>query len=402
MPQSTIHRDISPSNVLISRSGEVMLTDFGVAKAITGTARKQSAIKGKIPYMSPEQLRGDDIDGRSDLFALGVVMFEALSGQRPYEGANDPATILLTLKGEHPSLRSLAAHAPSRLCEVIESLIEPELEKRPQTAAELAEALDELTPHRRTRRKLGEMAAETPRQSQPLIGEPESSVAETRRGPSRPSTRKPETGAGGQAGSEAQASTVRVDSPKRGSAPVSKKQRHRRWWVAAAVLGATVSAGLLALTLRPTSQSGVMPPPREEAAMPSTTSPSAAMPSAFEAERPPDETGPTARTEAAPEPNADPEGGPAAAAGPKPVPKTTDRRKTATSATLVPAKLTVIAIPWGNVWIDGKPAGNSPLKDVAISPGRHEISVGRGSPTKSETVRLKPGQRKTIRLDLTE
>ena len=93
-----IHRDISPSNVLISSHGEVLLTDFGVAKAVTGRSRKQSAVKGKIPYMSPEQLRAESVDGRADLFALGVVLFEALAEQRPYEGAHDPATIMLDRK----------------------------------------------------------------------------------------------------------------------------------------------------------------------------------------------------------------------------------------------------------------------------------------------------------------
>lgn len=406
--QPIIHRDISPSNVLISRSGEVMLTDFGVAKAITGTARKQSAIKGKIPYMSPEQLRGEAIDGRSDLFALGVVMFEALSGQRPYEGPNDPATILLTLQGEHPSLRSLAMHAPPKLCDVIESLIEPDSEKRPQTAAELAEALDELTPPRRTRRTLGEVAAATPRQSWPIIGEPESSVEETKRGRSSASAPVPEPAVGDKAPSEAEAPTVRVEpSPEPKRSPVSKTG-HRRWWIAAALLGTTASAGFLALALLPASQSGVTSP-REEVvpttSLPSTARPSAPVPSAFEAEpktESQDEPAAAVKPESALAPAA-PSEPKRAATGPTPAPmKTAERSKSATPATLAPATLTVIAIPWGDVWIDGKPVGSSPLKNLVIAPGRHEISAGRGSPTKSQIVRLKPGQRTTIRLDLTD
>ena len=138
-PQTTcegiVHRDISPSNVLVSRQGEILLTDFGVAKAISDTSRQQSAVKGKVPYMSPEQLRAESLDGRADLFALGVVLFEALAGERPYAGAHDPATIMLTLKGEHPPLPALAPDAPPGLCHVIERLIEPDKEQRPATAA---------------------------------------------------------------------------------------------------------------------------------------------------------------------------------------------------------------------------------------------------------------------------
>ena len=152
-----VHRDISPSNVLVSRQGEILLTDFGVAKAISDTSRKQSAVKGKIPYMSPEQLRAESPDGRADLFALGVVLFEALAGRRPFEGPHDPATIMLILKGEHPPLQSLAPDAPPGLCDVIERLINPDKEQRPATAGALIEALDEFAPSPRVRQNLGRL-----------------------------------------------------------------------------------------------------------------------------------------------------------------------------------------------------------------------------------------------------
>ncbi len=155
-----VHRDISPGNVLISRRGEVMLSDFGVAKAISGTSRKQSAVKGKVPYMSPEQLRAEPLDGRADLFALGVVLFEALGGQRPYDGAHDPATIMLTLAGEHPSLTALAPSAPSGLCDVIEILIRPDRDDRPKNASTLVDMLDEFVPSPRARRQIGKLIDE--------------------------------------------------------------------------------------------------------------------------------------------------------------------------------------------------------------------------------------------------
>ncbi|MBW2718180.1 MAG: serine/threonine protein kinase, partial [Deltaproteobacteria bacterium] len=155
-----VHRDISPGNVLVSRRGEVLLSDFGVAKAISGTSRKQSAVKGKIPYMSPEQLRAEPLDGRADLFALGVVLFEALGGQRPYDGAHDPATIMLTLSGDHPSLHGLAPDAPPELCDVIESLLRPDRDERPESASVLIDLLDEFVPSQRARRKVGKLVAD--------------------------------------------------------------------------------------------------------------------------------------------------------------------------------------------------------------------------------------------------
>ncbi|MGB5810099.1 MAG: serine/threonine-protein kinase, partial [Polyangiales bacterium] len=153
-----IHRDISPSNVLVSRRGEVMLTDFGVAKAITGTARQQSAVKGKVPYMSPEHLRAETVDGRADLFSLGVVLYEVLAGRRPFVGGNDPATILMILNGERPSLSTVAPGTPPGLCEVVERLLEPNRDDRPATASELRDQLHEFLPPPRVRRELGAMA----------------------------------------------------------------------------------------------------------------------------------------------------------------------------------------------------------------------------------------------------
>ena len=109
-----IHRDISPSNVMVSRYGEVKLTDFGLAN-LAAAGSRQSEVRGKFPYMAPERLRADALDGRADLFSLGVVMFEALAGRRPFDGGNDPATIMLITDGDHPSLADLAPDAPPEL-----------------------------------------------------------------------------------------------------------------------------------------------------------------------------------------------------------------------------------------------------------------------------------------------
>ena len=80
-----VHRDISPSNILLSRSGEAKLADFGIAKAIDNARSTASrSAKGKIPYMSPEHMRAESVDGRADLFSLGVVLFEAVAGRPPF------------------------------------------------------------------------------------------------------------------------------------------------------------------------------------------------------------------------------------------------------------------------------------------------------------------------------
>lgn len=159
--QGVVHRDISPSNVMLSQLGEVLLTDFGVAEAMMGASHHHSAVKGKVPYMSPEQLRNEALDGRSDLFSLGVVLYESLSGSRPYDRSNDPATIMQILSGDRAPLAELVPEAPQSFCDIVDSLLEPDRELRPATASELINALNELAPSPRSQRKLGGLVSET-------------------------------------------------------------------------------------------------------------------------------------------------------------------------------------------------------------------------------------------------
>lgn len=227
-----VHRDVSPSNVLLSQQGEVLLTDFGVARAISGASQQHSAVKGKVPYMSPEQLRNDSVDGRSDLFSLGVVLYESLSGSRPYDAGNDPATIMRILKGERTSIRELVRGAPPELCDVIDSLIEPERDDRPSSAAELLTALDSLAPSPKSQRELGAIASELHREA--LARERRSiAVSETEREPL------------GQVESGVLPSAVVPDVPKPIPKPAVKTPSERRRTNASAVLAMVIVAAML-------------------------------------------------------------------------------------------------------------------------------------------------------------
>lgn len=138
-----VHRDVTPSNILLSTHGEVKLADFGVAKALTGTsvATATGFIKGKVPYMAPEQMRGADIDGRVDLFSLGVTLFEALAGRRPFVGKHDVEVMMKVLEGDRPKLAEVAPDVPSGLAEVVERLLAPKPEDRFADAGEVVDAL---------------------------------------------------------------------------------------------------------------------------------------------------------------------------------------------------------------------------------------------------------------------
>ncbi|MEM1417660.1 MAG: serine/threonine-protein kinase, partial [Myxococcota bacterium] len=112
-PVEIIHRDISPANVLVSEAGEVKLSDFGIAKATTHYhVTRTGVVKGKLPYMSPEQARGEALDARSDLFSLGVVLHEMLEGWRPFDGANEAATLGNVLAGRRRERRRASSLDP--------------------------------------------------------------------------------------------------------------------------------------------------------------------------------------------------------------------------------------------------------------------------------------------------
>jgi len=155
---AVIHRDISPSNILLSRSGEVYLTDFGIARAL-GVKRgtMSGVVRGKVPYMAAEYALTGTFDQRSDLFAVGVVLYEALAGQRPFDGVTELDTLNRIKEGKHPSLAELCPEAPASLVAIVEQLLVPNPEERFQTAGALLQALAYIAPPPTVARQLAEL-----------------------------------------------------------------------------------------------------------------------------------------------------------------------------------------------------------------------------------------------------
>jgi serine/threonine-protein kinase len=141
-PLNIVHRDVSPPNILTSFEGEVKLIDFGVAKAAGRASRTQAGIlKGKFGYMSPEQVRGMPLDRRSDVFSVGVVLFEILTGQRLFQADTDFATLEKVRAVEVPRPSSLNPEIPKPLENIIYKALAREPEQRYQSAIELHDEL---------------------------------------------------------------------------------------------------------------------------------------------------------------------------------------------------------------------------------------------------------------------
>jgi serine/threonine protein kinase len=270
-PIGIVHRDVSPSNLMLSFHGGMKILDFGIARVteeLRETKTQAGTMKGKVAYMSPEQVRMEQTDNRSDIFAVGIVLHEMLTGRRLFKSANEFTGAKKVLEAVVPLPSSLNPEVPASLDPIVMRALERKLEDRYQTAGEMAEDLEKA---------LFEMRA-SPHEARNLI------LSLFPKGPSRsgeiqlPFTPSPASGHEGQDGrgtpsrAAARASSSKITRPMpegpleidlgdlAASGPVvaSRRRRGRRKWLALGALGgAVVVLVLLAQSPRKGSQQEV-------------------------------------------------------------------------------------------------------------------------------------------------
>lgn len=141
-----VHRDISPQNMIVSYEGTVKLIDFGIAKAKSKSTKTQAGmLKGKFSYMSPEQVSGQPIDRRSDIFSLGVVFFEMLTGKRLFLGKNDVETLEKIRKAEVPPPSVFNSSVPPELDRIVLKALSKDRDERYQWASEFSDDLKKFS-----------------------------------------------------------------------------------------------------------------------------------------------------------------------------------------------------------------------------------------------------------------
>lgn len=450
-----VHRDISPQNVFITFDGTAKLVDFGIAKAHDSSIETRTGVlKGKPAYMAPEQIAGE-IDARADIFSAGVMIWEAIAGQRMWGKRGDVEVLAAVLKGTYPSLLEVAPNAPPELVAICERALAKDVDQRYQTAAALQDDLERYLGHSVAMREVSEVTAEIFAKERALTRSTidvqvarMTSLAPTDKlpsllpvasmglssgdtsQPSQASSGPNHSMASGVSGASATPGGAEVNIPPPAAVPSSGiSVMRQRLLIGFGILGlvgiALVVGARLARTdvvVVPTVDAGVAP-----TAAPTTTTAAAAV----TAEPPPPTTSipaapNTAGAIAARDDKTDHDGAKAGAAAPaKPhtwwTPPVQPKQappapRTAAPSAVVSAPdtrspdppedkkgtgyLTIDTYPWTRVSLGGRVLGDTPLVRVALPVGTHVITLENSSENVRQTtvVQIKAGETVSRRL----
>lgn len=324
-----VHRDIKPANIMISRGNEVKIMDFGIALIPSGSRTQAGTVLGSPKYMAPEQVAGKAADGRADIFSLGVVLYEMLTGSPPFNGDNLTAIMYKILNEEPPRPSKLNARVPPVFDRIVAKALAKRPEDRYQNAKEFSRelrseaVLSALEPQQPAQKKLPGLASR--RQ------DPQTELLDVK-------------------------TEILLPAPRRehrpAPAPATKPVRY------ILLLAIPVAALAAYLVLKPAA---LPPAPLATDAQDAQVEAAAAS-----QENPPSDTPPAPATQAS---------------VPASLPQPAKAQENAiAAAAMANATISLAIAPWGEVYVDGKKIGISPpLTRLEIEPGVHRIEIRNGS-----------------------
>ncbi len=424
-----VHRDVSPDNVLVSFDGAVKLVDFGIAKAQIGAhTTRTGTLKGKYAYMAPEQINGLSIDHRADLYSCGVLLYELLTGARPYSAATEPGLINAILTMEPEDARSKNPNLPVRMNQIIMKALAKDPAKRFNSADEMSAALEsfidesgEVLTHGHIGTFLRDLFGAAEANSDPGLVVPADGGTKALGGGTQA---LPVAGAGTQALTGARVvdgdePTVFVSSPGGELAEHTEPPTHttRARWVAAvaAVVTAAVFLGVVLWRTPPGAQGAVnAPPPSPPVAAVTAPAPAPVKPAVAE---PAPEPEPAPTNIAAAAAGTQPEPAPVAAV-PSPEPEREGKRagkaeQTAARSERVqrarrappkPGKVALRVNPWAEVFYKGKSLGITPIAPVELPAGKQLLVLKNAELGKQRkvSVNIQPGGETQLKVDMFE
>jgi serine/threonine-protein kinase len=401
-----VHRDISPANLLVSFDGTVKLVDFGIAKAATcADQTRPGVVKGKFAYMSPEQCLGQSLDGRSDVFSLGLVLWELCAGQVAV-ARDDPSAALQAIReGKIPRVEDVRADVPAPLVSAIGDALERDARRR-LTAGELGRRLEAFlkqAPGLTTAEDLGTWLRAHFSSPRPALTEPGPTVQATLAAPATSAPGPPTSLATG-----AEHALTEVMGPPPALAAAGGAAAGRRRLGPLVFVAAVAIGGGLWAARTPRPRSTITPPRSTADAAPITASDRGRTAAKLRAEEVPNDReadqGQTAAKLPAEEVPNDREAADAArpaavaavpATGPAPATRPARRRGPKTP---LPGYLKARTQPWSDVYLGTRKLGTTPLAEVKLPAGRHTLTFKNPDrPTARRQVDIRPGQ--TTKLD---
>jgi eukaryotic-like serine/threonine-protein kinase len=392
-PMPIVHRDVSPQNLMITTEGVCKLLDFGVSKVLTEGSRTRSGmLKGKLPYMAPEQIRGEALDARADVFSIGVVLWEALTGERLFQRDSDYQIWKAITEEDIPRVTARVSGLPPEIDAVVARALERDVQRRYPSIRHFAAELRDVAARAGGTFDNGTLAQVLKSLGAGKLADKHDRVSRAVGRPARASGEVPPLPAAITQPSPI-VETSDTHSIALRDASVTLRRKPRGWRVALGVGALAIAAGVTGALLSTRGSSGASGAPADAQMTALTAAETAAL---FETAAPPRELDPDLDPDPDPELHVG-EVGVAAPDATRPakrqIAKRPGKKPSVDADVAEPGFYSVDSKPYATIYIDDKSYGDTPLFKVQLPAGKHRVRAVRADGKSQRlTITIQPGK----------